>query len=249
MTDRNKIAIRWTGMTNRPTRQSFEAITLNIFGADAVADRSGALYLAGDRTLVVSDLHLEKGSAFAARGIMLPPYDTRETLDRLANVIKRYRPIRVIALGDSLHDVRAGDRLGSHERACIRAFQTGREWIWVMGNHDPEIPSDIGGDTSASIELANITLRHQPTAQISEREVAGHLHPAARVTLSGASLRRPCFVVSPARILLPAFGAFTGGLNVLDKAFAPYFPGADFEIHVLGRNGIYPVARTNLCHD
>jgi DNA ligase-associated metallophosphoesterase len=228
---------------------AFERAVLGIAGTEAIADRSGALVLAAERTLIVSDLHLEKGSAFAVRGVLLPPYDTRETLSRLADVIARYAPARVIALGDSLHDRTAGDRLGSDERAVLRQLQSGREWIWVTGNHDPEIPPDIGGEACGEVELGGVVFRHQPSPEADAREVAGHLHPAARVLLSGAGLRGPCFVASAKRIVLPAFGAFTGGLNVLDEAFEPLFSRSGFGVHVLGRKGIYPVARASLGPD
>jgi len=216
---------------------------------EIVADRSGALYLASERALVVADLHLEKGSAFAVRGFMLPPYDTRETLHRLANVVDRYRPRCVIALGDSFHDRRAEERLGASELADLHRLQTGREWVWITGNHDPEISSQSGGRVRASVEIAGIVLRHEPAPGSVTGEIAGHLHPAARVHLGGAGLRRPCFVASRSRIVLPAFGAFTGGLNVLNEAFVPLFSHDNFEVHVLGRDGVYPVARSSLGPD
>lgn len=230
--------------------RSFETYAMQICGNEIVADRSGALYLPDGHTLVVADLHLEKGSAFAIRGLMLPPYDTRETLARLAEVIGRYRPRCVIALGDSFHDRRAGERIGAGDLADLQRLQRGREWIWITGNHDPEIPARTGGQTHDSVHLGSLVLRHEPSPEPTAGEIAGHLHPAARVALGGAGLRRPCFVASRSRAVLPAFGAFTGGLNVLDVAFEPLFPHDDpFEVHVLGRDGVYPVARSSLSPD
>jgi DNA ligase-associated metallophosphoesterase len=224
---------------------------MHIRGQEIVADRSGALYWPGERMLVVADLHLEKGSAFAVRGRMLPPYDTRETLSRLGEVIGRYRPRCVVALGDSFHDRRAGERLGTNDLRDLAELQAGREWIWITGNHDPEISGRAGGCVQPSLTLGNIVFRHEPVPGPVEGEIAGHLHPAARVHLGGAGLRRPCFVASPSRIVLPAFGAFAGGLNVLDEAFMPLFEreGGTFDVHVLGRDGVYPVARSSLGPD
>lgn len=228
---------------------SFEVRPMQIHETEVVADRSGSLYLPEERALVVADLHLEKGSAFAARGVMLPPYDTRDTLDRLAEVLSRYRPRCVIALGDSFHDRGAEERLDAGELAGLRRLQARRDWIWITGNHDPEISSRIGGRTCASVGLGSLILRHEPGPGTAIGEIAGHLHPVARVLLGGARLRRPCFIANAERIVLPAFGAFTGGLNVLDDAFEPLFARSAFDVHVLGRDGVYPVRRSSLSPD
>jgi len=234
----------------RALETTFEASVMQICGREIVADRSGILCLPDERTLVVADLHLEKGSAFAVRGRMLPPYDTRETLERLATAIARYHPRSVIALGDSFHDRRAGERLGPDERARLRRLQAGREWVWITGNHDPAISASVGGIVRESMALGPLVLRHEPASGPVAGEIAGHLHPAARVLLNGARLRRPCFVADRTRIVLPAFGAFTGGLNVLDAAFGRLFePAGAFEVHVLGRDGVYPVATASLGPD
>lgn len=231
----------------RATGVSFETWAMNIGGNELVADRSGALYLPAERTLAVADLHLEKGSAFAVRGVMLPPYDTRETLGRLADAIARYAPRRVLALGDSLHDDGAAERLGATERAEITRLQAGRDWIWLRGNHDPGIGPSCGGDIATSLTLGGIVLRHEPGEDDAAAEIAGHLHPAARFTVGGVGLRRRCFIGDRRRLVMPAFGAFTGGLNVLDTAFQPLFTEA--AVQVLSRDGIYPVAWTSLGPD
>src|SRR6266480_5894758 len=119
--------------------------SLKIAGVQLVADLSGALYWEEQRLLVVSDLHLEKGSSFAARGVLLPPYDTVATLGRLAAVIARHDPSMVIALGDSFHDRTAHERLSESDRDALSALQVRRDWIWISGNHDPALPSDLGG--------------------------------------------------------------------------------------------------------
>lgn len=228
--------------------RSFETSSMRLGPIEVVADRSGALFVPHERTLVVADLHLEKGSAFAARGILLPPYDTRETLRRLRGVIGRYRPARVVALGDSLHDRGAEARLGAADLDTIHRLQANLDWVWITGNHDPEITTAVGGRVCATLTIAGITLRHEPTSGECGGEIAGHLHPVARVVRGGAAMRRPCFVGDEQRLILPAFGAFTGGLNVLDRAFVPHFAGR-FEVHVLGRDGVYPVARASLGSD
>lgn len=236
------------GMTGTEAR-SFCTRSMQIAGTEVVADRSGALYVPAEHTLIVADLHLEKGSASARRGIMLPPYDSRETLRRLADVVARYRPRCVVALGDSLHDRSAESRLGSVERAEVSDLQTGRDWLWITGNHDPVISADLGGAVAASLHLGAIILRHEPTPGDAPGEIAGHLHPAARVVLGGTGMRRPCFVGNGMRLVLPAFGAFTGGLNVLEQAFATLFVDHHFDVHVLGQNGVYPLARASLRTD
>ena len=218
-------------------------------GHALLADSSGALYWPTERTLIVADLHLEKGSAAAARGRPLPPYDTRATLLRLSTAVERYRPAAVIALGDSLHDRGAAGRIGAEDLRCLRAMQRRRDWIWITGNHDPEIDGRMGGVSAHELSLAGVTLRHEPSARASASEIAGHLHPAAKVSLNGATLRRPCLVGDGRRLVLPAFGAFTGGLNVLDAAFRPLFGARGLSIWMLGRDGIYPARSRQLRPD
>ena len=154
--------------------------SLNIAGVQLIADLSGALFWQEQSLLVVSDLHLEKGSSFATRGVLLPPYDTVATLGRLAAVIARHDPRMVIALGDSFHDRDAHGRLSAPDRDTIAALQARRDWIWISGNHDPALPSDLGGVVAHEVAIGPIAFRHQPTGAAGE--IAGHLHPKARVT-------------------------------------------------------------------
>lgn len=198
-----------------------------------VPDLSGALWLPDERTLVVADLHLEKGSAYAARGIFLPPYDSTATLERLATAIHRHEPARIIALGDSFHDRGAEVRLCADNRARLKALQAGRDWIWVTGNHDPQISGAMGGNTAATVDLRGVTLRHEPDERETGFEIAGHLHPAAKVRMRGRALRRRCFALSPQRCVMPAMGAYAGGLNLRDAAFGPLL-GPGFSAHLLG---------------
>jgi uncharacterized protein len=213
---------------------------LNIAGVDLVADLSGALFWEEQNLLVVSDLHLEKGSSFAARGVLLPPYDTIATLGRLAAVIARYDPRVVIALGDSFHDRAAHDRLSAPDRDAIAALQLRRDWIWISGNHDPALPSDLGGVVASEVAVGSIAFRHEPTG--APGEIAGHLHPKARVSARGRSMERRCFACDGERAVMPAFGAYTGGLNIRDAAFSKIFQTPGFMAHVLGDNRLHMIA-------
>lgn len=215
---------------------------VSICGKAFLADASGALFWPGERMLIVSDLHLEKGSAMAERGQFLPPYDTRNTLMRLAQAIDRYEPDCVLALGDSLHDAGAGARITSEDREILAMIQEDRTWIWVTGNHDAAFPDGLGGTVRESCEIAGIKLRHLPRSGRTTHEICGHLHPAAKVSLYGHTVRRPCFIGNGRRLVLPAFGAYTGGLNVLDTAFEPLFGNDGFNVWMLGQEGLYPVA-------
>ena len=190
-------------------------------GRDFVADLSGALFWEEESLLVVSDLHLEKGSSFAARGMLLPPYDTVATLGRLAAVMARHDPRMVIALGDSFHDRNAHDRLSAPDREAIAALQARRDWIWISGNHDPALPDDLGGVVASEVAIGPIAFRHEPTGAAGE--IAGHLHPKARVTTRGRTMERRCFACDGERAVMPAFGAYTGGLSIRDAAFARIF--------------------------
>lgn len=213
---------------------------LALGGVEFVADVSGALFHEAERVLIVADLHLEKGSAYAARRVLLPPYDTAATLARLAAVAMRLAPRAIVALGDSFHDVRAGERMGADDRRALGELQRGRDFIWVAGNHDPEVPAFAGGERRETMQFAGVTLRHEPTAG-GVGEIAGHLHPVARVVSKSGGARRRCFVSDGSRCVMPAFGAYAGGLNIRDRAFAPLFGDRPIIAHVLGRNGVYGV--------
>jgi DNA ligase-associated metallophosphoesterase len=206
-------------------------------GACLLADPSGALYWAERGLLVVADLHLEKGSSYAARGQFLPPYDTAATLARLARLIAHYAPSCVIALGDSFHDGGGPARLQDGDRESLAALQRGRDWIWITGNHDPEPAENIGGVFHDTLRFGILTFRHLPTG--SPNEICGHLHPVARVSHRGRAVSRRCFAADETRMVMPAFGAFTGGLNVRDAAFADHFGTLAFTAHMLGEDRLY----------
>ena len=205
-----------------------------------VPDLSGALWLPDERTLIVADLHLEKGSSYAARGVFLPPYDSAATLAVLSAAILRHQPARVIALGDSFHDRWAQARLDGACRDGLAALQRGRDWLWLTGNHDPDIGTAMGGRSAAAIAIAAVTLRHEPDLQESGYEIAGHLHPAAKVRMRGRALRRRCFAISPRRCVMPAMGAYAGGLNLRDAAFQPLFREG-LSAHLLGDGRLFRI--------
>ena len=205
-----------------------------------ITDPGGALYWPEQGLLAVADLHLEKGSSFAARGQFLPPYDTAETLARLTRLITHYAPRVVVALGDSFHDGGGPARLGDDDRDNLRALQRGRDWIWITGNHDPEPAVNIGGTFNATLTMGALTFRHLPSG--AEGEIAGHLHPVARVAHRGRAVSRRCFAADKTRMVMPAFGAFTGGLNIRDAAFADLFGTLKFTAHMLGEDRLYAFA-------
>jgi len=221
------------------SREEARAASFDVAGVPFVADLSGALYWEERRLLIVSDLHLEKGSSFAARGVLLPPYDTAATLGRLAAVIARHDPRMVIALGDSFHDRDAHTRLAEPDRGAIAAMQAGREWIWIAGNHDPALSSDLGGIVASEVCIGPIAFRHEPSGAFGE--IAGHLHPKARVATRGRATERRCFACDGERAVMPAFGAYAGGLSIRDEAFTRIFGAPDFIAHVLGDNRLHAI--------
>ncbi|MGO4713160.1 ligase-associated DNA damage response endonuclease PdeM [Bradyrhizobium sp. 2TAF24] len=221
-------------LTHRPPA------TIHVAGIDLVADVAGVFVWEAERLLVVSDMHLEKGSSFAARGVLLPPYDTPATLARLAAVVARYNPKTVIALGDSFHDRDAHERLAAPDRATVDALQVGRDWIWIAGNHDPALPPDIGGTVAHEVSIGPLVFRHEPTGAVGE--IAGHLHPKARVPTRGRAIDRRCFACDGQRAVMPAFGAYAGGLSIRDRAFAAIFRSLVFTAHVLGDTKLHAIA-------
>ena len=172
---------------------------------------------------MVADLHFEKGSAYAARGQLLPPYDTGETLRRLEAEVATLAPDEIVLLGDSFHDGGGEGRLSQADTDRLAMLGRGRRLVWVVGNHDADGPRSLPGDVVSERMVAGLTLRHEPLAGAQLGEVAGHLHPCARVVARGRTVRRRCFVTDGARLVLPAFGAYAGGLSVRDRAFAGLF--------------------------
>lgn len=207
-------------------------------GEPVIATPMGALVLPDHAALVVADLHLEKGSALARRNRLLPPYDTRATLERLAAAVHRWQPQVVVCLGDSFHDGGGEARLGPADRDALTNLMAGRTWIWVTGNHDRDAAGALGGRVVTSWSLGALTCRHQAEATADTPELSGHFHPKAAVALYRRRLSRPCFVEDDQRLILPAFGAFTGGLDVLDPALTGLL-APHFRAHLLGRDTVH----------
>jgi DNA ligase-associated metallophosphoesterase len=194
-----------------------------VAGAETRLRVSGALWLQDEQALVVADVHLEKGSAYAARGQLLPPYDTRDALVRLEAEAQALRPRTIVMLGDAFHDSGAEQRLSAEDAARLTALARGRALVWVVGNHDPLPPASLPGESAAELALSGLHLRHEPAPGLASAEAAGHLHPCARIAAGGRSVRRRCFVTDGERLILPAFGAYAGGLNIRDEAFKGLF--------------------------
>jgi DNA ligase-associated metallophosphoesterase len=223
------------------------AAEIMIAGIALVADCDGALYWPEERLLIVADLHLEKGSSFAARGVLLPPYDTAATLARIARLIARHAPRMVIALGDSFHDGDGPARIAPADRASLAALQRGRDWMWITGNHDPAPADGIGGSFGDALAVGPLIFRHAPSG--AEGEIAGHLHPVARVGSRGRGVSRRCFASDGARGVMPAFGAYAGGLNVRHRAFLDLFGTLAFAVHLLGQRRVYALAASRCVAD
>ena len=221
-------------------KERTEVPALTICGETLIPDPGGALFWPARKLLVFADLHLEKGSAFAERGVALPPYDSRATLAAMAALCARLQPQTVLCLGDSFHDSEAGARLGPEERAALHALTGQHEWIWIGGNHDPVPPAGLGGQAMTAFDCGPLHFRHEPAPAPVEGEVAGHLHPCARLRLRGRTLRRRCFASDGRRLILPAFGAYTGGLDLHEGAFARLFASGP-DAWMLTRNAVYRV--------
>lgn len=214
------------------------AHTITLGGLALVPDLSGALFVPDYGALLVADLHLEKGTSLAKRGVHLPPYDTRESLRQLGAVINTTQPQRLMFLGDSFHDKAARERIDDDDLAVLRSITSQVETVWITGNHDPAPPGDVGGTVTNHAALGPLTLRHEqkPLAD-NEFEVSGHLHPAAAVVSRGHRVRCRCFIGDQRRLILPAFGSYTGALGISSEAFAGLF--GDFNVWMIGASAIH----------
>ncbi|MEZ5668447.1 MAG: ligase-associated DNA damage response endonuclease PdeM [Alphaproteobacteria bacterium] len=213
--------------------------------ADLVADVSGALVWPAAGLIAVADLHLEKGSGFAARGALLPPYDTAATLKRLQALVARWRPRQVVCVGDSFHDRGAAERLDGGDAAAIAGLTAACDWVWVAGNHDPAPPLAWGGRVVGEHAVGPLRFRHEAAPRAAAGEISGHYHPKARVQVRGGRRSGRCFVADGRRMILPAFGAYTGGLDVLDPAIRSLLDRR-FAVLLIGDRRVFPFGSQQL---
>ena len=197
-------------------------------GKAFVADRCGVLYWPAEKTLIVSDLHLERGSYLTEDGVVLPPYDTTSAFEKLEEALDRYDPARVIALGESFRDGE-NSRLTAHDGDWLYDLMEDREWFWVSGPDRSTIPESIGGMVVPHLTLGGIKFRHEPVRAPVSHEISGRMHPVAQISEFGYTVRGRCFVSNGMRLVLPSIGVFSAGANVLDKAFDP----------LLGHDGLF----------
>ena len=188
-----------------------------------------ALYWPAQKMLVVSDLHLEKASAYAAGGQMLPPYDSLATLEEVAALVDQIRPEVVLSLGDNFHDSDGESRLQGSASELLQQLVTSVQWVWVTGNHDPDVAGRWGGEAVESLKCGNVIFRHEALREETGPEISGHFHPKFRQAVRGRNVSRRCFVRSSRKLVMPAFGSLTGGLDVQDPALIAAFACAELE--------------------
>jgi DNA ligase-associated metallophosphoesterase len=229
-------------------RSGCGGVAVTLGAAELLLRASGVLWLARARALVAADLHLEKGSAYARKGQLLPPYDTADTLGRLSAEVAALDPAVVILLGDSFHDEDGERRMSLRDAERLEAIAEHRSLVWVVGNHDAEGPKALPGEVVQDVRLEGVVFRHEPVIGPEVGEAAGHLHPCVRVAGRGGRVRRRCFVTDGARIVLPAFGAYAGGLNVRDRAFAALFARPPLAV-AIGPDRAHPIGWDMLVGD
>jgi len=225
---------------------SFQSEEMHLVGA--AGSRGCAIYWPREQALLVADLHLEKASYYAKGGQMLPLYDSRETLERLAHAVRQTGARRVFALGDNFHDSEGTGRLDPHARGMLDALTRALDWVWIIGNHDPGLGAEAGGTRVAQIDVAGLVLRHKAEKATGLPELSGHYHPRLIVSARGRRIARPCAVRSDNRLILPAFGALTGGMDAADPAILSAMQPAcaiDALVTATGRLIAYPLWRAD----
>ncbi|RDC60641.1 hypothetical protein HME9302_01856 [Alteripontixanthobacter maritimus] len=207
-------------------------VPLSFAGEELILTRNHALYWPAERALLVADLHLEKASWYAKHGQFLPPYDSRETLERLAHAIRETGARRVFTLGDNFHDSHAAERMEPHATGMLAALTRAVDWVWITGNHDSAMEAAAGGTLADELEIGGMILRHIAKRGELRPELSGHFHPKLRLRLRGRRIARPCAVRSrdtagADRLILPAFGSLTGGMDAGDPAILKALQPAD----------------------
>ena len=205
-----------------------------------------ALYWSRENALLVADLHLEKASYYARFGQMLPPYDSRETLERIALAIRETGARRVFTLGDNFHDAGGAERLEPHAAGMLAALTRATDWVWITGNHDSGSDGAPGGTELVELAVGGLLLRHEAQPGEERPELSGHFHPKLKIAVRGRNITRPCAVVSERKLILPAFGALTGGMNAADPAIIAAMQPAravDAVLSAQGRLVQYPLWR------
>jgi hypothetical protein len=221
-------------------------ITIRLAGAGFVPHLSGGLFWPEEKTLIVSDLHLEQGVSLARRGLRVPPFDTRSTLNELRLLLAETAARRLILLGDSFHAPDAHAVLDEDSCNALRELTSAVETIWICGNHDPDPPDGLGGRAVTELSLGQFILRHIPSpVPHGCVEISGHLHPGASVVARGRRTHGKCFVTDQRRLIMPAFGAYTGALSVASRAYDGLFDEPEAQVFVLGRSAIHrlPLSR------
>lgn len=218
-------------------------VPLSFGGHRFLASPSGALFWPAENALMVADLHLEKASWFARLGQFLPPYDSQATLTELAGEIAACGATRLYCLGDSFHDRFGCDRLPAPARELLLSLTSRLDWLWIIGNHDSGFADHCGGRLADEVEASGIVLRHEAVADERRPEISGHFHPKLRLQLRGRSVSRRCFVASPSKLILPAYGSLTGGLDAFHPEIARKTgPGAAALVPVADRLLRFPIA-------
>lgn len=218
-----------------------DRVSIKLNGVSLVGDLSGALYWPMRRLLAVADTHFEKGSSLATQGRLLPPYDTRTTLERLAEAMRTYRPTQVFCLGDSFHDPAAGHRLAKADGTRLRRLAEGVDWLWICGNHDPAPPLDFGGRIESEMTVGALVFRHEARPDAAAGEISGHFHPKFGLSVRGRHVGGRCFATDGRRLILPAFGAYAGGLDLREPPLAALF-SSGLQAHVIGRDRLHSFA-------
>ncbi len=221
---------------------------ITLGGLELRPDLSGALHVPELSALIISDLHLEQGTSLARRGIRVPPFDTGITIGLLEEVINSFAPQRLIFLGDSFHDDEGETRIEDTLMLRLQKIVTSHECFWICGNHDPSPPRHLAGHAADHILLGPITLRHEPTRlRKAEFEIAGHLHPGCAVSQRGRRVSGKCFIADDRRLIMPAFGAYTGALSVFAEPYQRLFRREETRAWMIGQERLYNFPFDRLC--